>query len=52
MKKSDSFLNLVFWVIVGSVFATGAVLLNPDGNWGQEKMSADSPQVSLASEQR
>ena len=51
MKKSDTFLNLVFWVIAGSAFATGAVILNYNGDWGREKTSVVQPEVVISLEQ-
>ncbi len=29
MKKSETFLNLVGWVMAGAIFATGAVIFSP-----------------------
>jgi hypothetical protein len=50
MKKSKSFLNMVFWVIAGAAFATGAVLLSPREDTNGTKTQAVQPEVSSAFE--
>ncbi|MBD2013205.1 hypothetical protein H6F96_04130 [Microcoleus sp. FACHB-53] len=52
MKKSDSFLNLVFWVIAGAVFATGAVVFSPRADRAPEKATVVQPEAPIALEQR
>jgi hypothetical protein len=52
MKKSDTFLNLVVWVIAGAVFATGAVLLTPRGDLNRDKTSVVHQEAPIALEQR
>ncbi|HEY9673164.1 MAG TPA: hypothetical protein V6D11_17100 [Waterburya sp.] len=50
MKKSKSFLNIVFWVIAGAVFATGAVFLSPRENTNGTKTQAVQPEASSSFE--
>lgn len=52
MKKSDTFCNLVIWVIAGAAFATGAVILDSTAEWRGEKRSVTQPEVVIAVEQR
>ena len=52
MKKSDTFCNLVLWVIAGAVFATGAVLVESMADWRSETKSGVQPEVIIALEQR
>jgi C4-dicarboxylate transporter len=52
MKKSDTFCNLVLWVIAGAVFATGAVLVESMAEWRTETTSVGQPEVLIALEQR
>lgn len=48
MKKSDTFLNLVFWVIAGATFATGAVLFSPRADRQPERAAVFQPVAPIA----
>lgn len=48
MKKSDTFLNLVGWVIAGAIFATGAVLFNPWKDSKNDKTAVVPQEVPIA----
>jgi hypothetical protein len=52
MKKSDTFLNLVFWVIAGAAFATGAVVFSPRADRAPERAAVVQPQNPMVLEQR
>ncbi|AFZ18463.1 hypothetical protein [Allocoleopsis franciscana] len=48
MKKSDTFLNLVFWVIAGATFATGAVVFSPRADREPERAAVVQPVAPIA----
>lgn len=50
MKKSKTFLNVVFWVMAGAAFATGAVLFGPRDNTNGTKTPTVQREVSSAVE--
>lgn len=52
MKKSDTFLNLVAWVIAGAVFATGAVLFVPRDNGDRDRAAVVPQNVAVSLEQK
>ena len=52
MKNSNTFFNLVLWMIAGAVFATGAVIVDSTANWRKETTSFVQPEVSTALQQR
>lgn len=50
MKKSRSFLNIVFWVMAGAVFATGAVFFGPRDDTNGTRTPSVHREVSSAIE--
>lgn len=52
MKKSDTFLNLVGWVIAGAIFATGAVIFSPRADRPTDKTAVVPQEIPMTTEQR
>lgn len=52
MKKSDTFLNLVGWVIAGAIFATGAVIFSPRADSPKNQTAVVPQEVPMTMEQR
>ncbi|MEW5857463.1 MAG: hypothetical protein AB1861_08785 [Cyanobacteriota bacterium] len=52
MEKSDTFLNLVGWVIAGALFATIGVIYYSWTDRDQERTAVVSQEAPIAIEQR